>query len=69
VDRTQNLVDVFAAQLDAMTDAYMSWSLAMSEEGIGSEYVQPETSIVEDMQCVLVVDLFSTSSFFFPCLT
>jgi hypothetical protein len=69
VDRTQNLVDAFAAQLDAMTDAYMSWSLAMAEEGVGGEYVQPETSVVEDTQRVLVVDLFSTSSFFFPCLT
>ncbi|KAJ7793024.1 hypothetical protein B0H14DRAFT_3498554 [Mycena olivaceomarginata] len=50
-----------AAQLDAMTDAYMSWSLAMAEEGVGGKYVQPETSVVEDMQRVLVVDLFKAS--------
>jgi hypothetical protein len=47
----------------------MSWSLTMAEEGVGGEYVQPETSAVEDTQRVLVVDLFSTSSFFFSCLT
>jgi hypothetical protein len=61
---------VFAAQLEAMADAYMSWSVAMSEEeGVGGEYLQPENSVVEDTQRVLVVDLFSTFSFFFPCLT
>jgi hypothetical protein len=69
VDQTQNLVDVFATQLNTMTDAYMSWSLAMADEGIGGNYMQPETSVVEDTQRVMVVDLFSTFSFFFPCLT
>ncbi|KAJ7358006.1 hypothetical protein DFH08DRAFT_801867 [Mycena albidolilacea] len=44
-----------------MTDAYMSWSVAMLEEGVSGEYVQPESSMVEDMQRVLVVDLFKAS--------
>ncbi|KAJ7713835.1 hypothetical protein B0H14DRAFT_3523213 [Mycena olivaceomarginata] len=33
----RTLLTLFAAQLDAMTDAYMSWSLAMAEEGVGGE--------------------------------
>jgi hypothetical protein len=71
VDQTQNLVETFAAQLKAMMDTYMSWSLAMSEdsESIAGNYVQPGSFVVEDTQHLLVVDLFSTSSFFFPSFT
>ncbi|KAJ7867083.1 hypothetical protein B0H14DRAFT_3084142 [Mycena olivaceomarginata] len=42
-----------------MTDAYVEWSLAMEEKGLGGEYEQPEESVVEDTEPVWVVDLFS----------
>ncbi|KAF8144404.1 hypothetical protein K438DRAFT_1992863 [Mycena galopus ATCC 62051] len=58
-DRTQITVDAFSAQLEAMTNAYMSWSLAMSEKGLGGEYEQPEHLVTQDKEQVWVVDLFS----------
>jgi hypothetical protein len=47
-----------------MTDAYVEWSLAMEEKGLGGEYEQPEESVVEDTEPVWVVDLFCTLHFF-----
>ncbi|KAJ7805115.1 hypothetical protein B0H14DRAFT_3485400 [Mycena olivaceomarginata] len=46
-----------------MTDVYMSWSLAMSEdsESIAGNYVQPGSFMVEDTQHLLVVNLFRVS--------
>ncbi|KAF8209728.1 hypothetical protein K438DRAFT_1959963 [Mycena galopus ATCC 62051] len=58
-DRTQITVDAFAAQLQAMTTAYMGWSSAMSEKGLGGEYEQPEDLVMQDKEQVWVVDLFS----------
>ncbi|KAF8128079.1 hypothetical protein K438DRAFT_2000463 [Mycena galopus ATCC 62051] len=57
-DRVQILVDGFAAQLENMTEAYMGWSLAMAEKGLGGSYVQPDNLVVEDTRRVWVVDLF-----------
>ncbi|KAJ7698838.1 hypothetical protein B0H14DRAFT_3528743 [Mycena olivaceomarginata] len=51
-NRTQIMVDVFAAQLDKMTDAYMDWSLAMADKGLGGSYTQPEDSVEEDQHPV-----------------
>ncbi|KAJ7362389.1 hypothetical protein DFH08DRAFT_799427 [Mycena albidolilacea] len=58
-NRTQIIVDVFAAQLEKMTDVYMDWSLAMVDKGLGGDYMQPEGSVEEDRHPVWVVDLFS----------
>ncbi|KAF8146272.1 hypothetical protein K438DRAFT_1990911 [Mycena galopus ATCC 62051] len=58
-DCTQITVDAFSAQLEAMTNAYMGWSSAMSEKGLGGEYEQPEHLVTQDKEQVWVVDLFS----------
>ncbi|KAJ7448834.1 hypothetical protein B0H11DRAFT_1928871 [Mycena galericulata] len=58
-NRTQILVDAFAAQMGPMTDAYLDWSLAMAEGGLGSAYTQPEDGVLQDKRRVFVVDLFS----------
>ncbi|KAJ7693724.1 hypothetical protein B0H14DRAFT_3531072 [Mycena olivaceomarginata] len=47
-DRTQILVDVFAAQLESMTDAYVSWNLVMVEKSLGAEYTQPRDSVLQE---------------------
>jgi hypothetical protein len=60
-DRTQILVDGFAAQMDAMADSYLDWSLDMADEGLAALYTWPEHS-VEETQRVYVVDLFCESS-------
>jgi hypothetical protein len=57
------MFDVFAAQLEEMTDAYVGWSLAMADKGLGGDYTQPEGSVEEDRHPVWVVDLFSKSRF------
>ncbi|KAJ7838328.1 hypothetical protein B0H14DRAFT_2588627 [Mycena olivaceomarginata] len=57
-DRTQILVDAFVAQLESMTDAYLSWNLAMAEKNLGAEYMQPGDSVLQEKRQVLVVDLF-----------
>jgi hypothetical protein len=64
-DRTQILVDAFAAQLESMTDAYLTWGLAMSEKDLGDEYALPEDSVVEETRQVMVVDLFGALEVFF----
>jgi hypothetical protein len=55
------MVDVFAAQLEKMTDAYVDWDLAMADKGLGGSYTQPEDSVEEDRHPVWVVDLFGES--------
>jgi hypothetical protein len=57
-DRTQILVDVFAAQLESMTDTYMSWNLVMAEKSLGAKYTQPRDSVLQEKRQVLVVDLY-----------
>ncbi|KAJ7869704.1 hypothetical protein B0H14DRAFT_2571643 [Mycena olivaceomarginata] len=57
-NRTQIMVDVFAAQLEKMTDAYVDWDLAMADKGLGGSYTQPEDSVEEDRHPMWVVDLF-----------
>ncbi|KAJ7824252.1 hypothetical protein B0H14DRAFT_3469498 [Mycena olivaceomarginata] len=47
-DRTQILVDAFAAQLESMADAYVTWDLGMSEKDLGDEYTLPEGSVIEE---------------------
>jgi hypothetical protein len=48
-----------------MTDAYLTWDLAMSEKDLGDEYTLPEGSVVEETRQVMVVDLFSVLEAFF----
>jgi hypothetical protein len=55
------MVDMFAVQLDKMTDVYVDWSLAMADKGLGRSYTQPEDSVEEDQHPVWVVDLFGES--------
>ncbi|KAJ7809272.1 hypothetical protein B0H14DRAFT_2867397 [Mycena olivaceomarginata] len=45
--------------LEKMTNAYVDWSLAMADKGLGGDYAQLEGSVEEDRQSVWVVDLFS----------
>ncbi|KAF8210256.1 hypothetical protein K438DRAFT_1959544 [Mycena galopus ATCC 62051] len=58
---TQILVDPFAAQMKAMTDQYMEWSVATAEGGFGKLYTQPEDAMVQDVHRIYVVDLFAAS--------
>ncbi|KAK7007335.1 hypothetical protein R3P38DRAFT_3281563 [Favolaschia claudopus] len=58
-DRTQILVDGFAAQLPQMVDAYLAWSLDTAKDGLGKLFVHPEDAVVEDNARIYVVDLFS----------
>ncbi|KAF8147971.1 hypothetical protein K438DRAFT_1779830 [Mycena galopus ATCC 62051] len=65
-NRTQIRVNAFAAQMEAMVDQYMQWSLAMAEDGFGRLYEQagpeqPEDAVVQDTHRIYVVDLFSAS--------
>ncbi|KAF8144125.1 hypothetical protein K438DRAFT_1783089 [Mycena galopus ATCC 62051] len=60
-NRTQIRVNAFAAQMEAMVDQYMQWSLAMAEEGFGRLYEQPKDAVVQDTHRIYVVDLFSVS--------
>ncbi len=46
-----------------MTDAYMDWSSDTVEDGLGKLYTHPEDAVIEGMQRVYVVDIFS--KFFF----
>jgi hypothetical protein len=62
-NRTQLLVDAFATQMEKMTDAYMAWSLATAEEGLGKLYTHPEDAVVEECTSIYVVDLFCKFSF------
>ncbi|KAJ7710600.1 hypothetical protein B0H17DRAFT_1123733 [Mycena rosella] len=57
-DRTKIRVDAFAAQLECMANAYVGWSLAVAEEGLGSTYSLPEGAIVEETRNIIVVDMF-----------
>ncbi|KAJ7898283.1 hypothetical protein B0H14DRAFT_2557314 [Mycena olivaceomarginata] len=58
-DRTQILVDTFAAQLESMANAYMTWDLGMSEKDLGDEYTLLEGAVIEETRQVMVVDLFA----------
>jgi hypothetical protein len=51
--------------MEAMADAYSSWSLATAEEGLAYVYTQPPDAIQQDAHRVLVIDMYSTSGFFF----
>ena len=44
--------------MDAMTDAYLDWSLDASEEGLSTLYKRPLGGEVEQIHRVYVVDLF-----------
>jgi hypothetical protein len=46
-----------------MTDTYMDWSSDTVEDGLGKLYTHPEDTVIEGMQRVYVVDIFS--KFFF----
>jgi hypothetical protein len=67
-DWTQKRVNVFAAQMTSMTDAYMEWSSDTAEDGLGKLYAHPEGAVIEGTQRVYVVDIFSEYClcFFFP---
>ncbi|KAJ7310676.1 hypothetical protein DFH08DRAFT_1046440 [Mycena albidolilacea] len=58
-NRTQIMVDMFAVQLEKITNAYMDWSLTMADKGLGGDYTQLEGSVEEEKHPVWVVDLFS----------
>ncbi|KAJ7772501.1 hypothetical protein B0H14DRAFT_3590063 [Mycena olivaceomarginata] len=60
-NRTQQQVDVFDAQLEHMTDAYLDFSLAIADEGLASALPTPENSSVQETRKVMVVDMFSAS--------
>jgi hypothetical protein len=48
-----------------MTDAYMDWSSDTAEDGLGKLYTHPEDAVIEGMQRVYVVDIFSKFHVFF----
>ncbi|KAJ6528195.1 hypothetical protein B0H19DRAFT_1083718 [Mycena capillaripes] len=58
-NRMQILVDVFTAQMDAMTDVYMDWAVNTAGEGLGSLYAHPLDAVIEETRKILVVDVFS----------
>ncbi|KAJ7044323.1 hypothetical protein C8F04DRAFT_1027413 [Mycena alexandri] len=58
-DRTQILVDAFAAQMGPMTSAYIDWQHDTKEDGLGKLFNHAEAAVVEDIENVYVVDLFS----------
>ncbi|KAF7371284.1 hypothetical protein MSAN_00764300 [Mycena sanguinolenta] len=47
--------------MDAMVDAYMQWTLDAADQGLGTIYVQPEDTVVENTHQTYIVDLFSAS--------
>lgn len=57
-NRTQLQVDAFAPQMEHIVDSYLTWSLATSEGGLASTYVQPEGAIVQEKRNMLIVDMF-----------
>jgi hypothetical protein len=59
-------VDAFAAQLESMADAYMSWNLVMAEKSLGAEYTPPRDAVLQEKRQVLVVDLYG--AYFFSIL-
>ncbi|KAJ7603186.1 hypothetical protein FB45DRAFT_962888 [Roridomyces roridus] len=58
-DRTQKMVDAFALQLDAMTDAYMEWDLTSIDTG--PTYEPTEGAVIQNTQKVFVVDVFDAN--------
>lgn len=60
-DRTQILVDVFAAQMEQMTSAYVDWQHDTKQEGLGKLFAHAEAAVIEDTEHVYVVDLFCKS--------
>jgi hypothetical protein len=53
--------------MDKMTDAYMAWSLASTEEGLEKLYTHPEDAVVEEHTPIYVVDLFCEFFFLVWC--
>ncbi|KAJ7747908.1 hypothetical protein DFH07DRAFT_869390 [Mycena maculata] len=58
-NRTQKRVDAFSKQIETMADAYVSWSAATAEGGLGSSYELSADAVVQETREVLVVDVFS----------
>ena len=46
-------------QLEAMTEAYMEWSMSQGDEGLGNLNVETLASEVTDGHNIMVIDLFS----------
>lgn len=63
-NRTQLQVNAFAKQLECMADAYLDLGVAVAEgDGLAASYDVPGEEL--DGRDILVVDVFSASSFFF----
>ncbi|KAJ7736215.1 hypothetical protein DFH07DRAFT_966939 [Mycena maculata] len=60
-NRTQQQVNVFGAQLEHMTDAYLAFSHAVSEDPLPYTCRAPKGAVLEETQDVLAVDMFSAS--------
>ncbi|KAK7046968.1 hypothetical protein R3P38DRAFT_2507024 [Favolaschia claudopus] len=68
-DRTQRQVNAFDVQLDAMTDAYLEWSLANPGPGFASSSsTEVDSAEWEEARRVMVVDMFSASHQMLPLL-
>ncbi|KAJ7868478.1 hypothetical protein B0H13DRAFT_2351364 [Mycena leptocephala] len=61
LNRTQQHVDAFEAQLERMADAYLSFSLAVDGGPLPSSLPTPEDAVLEETRDVLVVDMFAAS--------
>ncbi|KAF8145176.1 hypothetical protein K438DRAFT_1992115 [Mycena galopus ATCC 62051] len=58
-DRTQRQANAFSAQLERMSDAYITWAASVAEEGWTGNYELPADAVVQDTRRVLVIDMFS----------
>ncbi|KAJ7118614.1 hypothetical protein C8R43DRAFT_960213 [Mycena crocata] len=54
---TKVLVDVFAPQIECMTDTYLDWTLTVAEEGLGANYPPPEGSEVQETRDMPVFNI------------
>jgi hypothetical protein len=54
----------FSQQLPALVNAYMSWMLALGEDGMSGDYTPPFGAVVDGNSHVYEVDLFREYSLF-----
>ncbi|KAJ6451575.1 hypothetical protein C8R45DRAFT_1124599 [Mycena sanguinolenta] len=60
-DCTQRQVNVFSAQLERMTNAYIRWATSTAGEGLDCNHKLPDDAVVQDTRKVMVVDMFSAA--------
>ncbi|KAJ7625221.1 hypothetical protein B0H17DRAFT_1340330 [Mycena rosella] len=58
-DRTQAIVDGFKLQMEAITDAYMDWSLKSKDQGMGAMLQADPDEMVLNHLPLVVIDVFS----------